>query len=71
MAVCMHKCSITTIYWTVPCPTYSGIAMGHVKRHRMEMFLNVAASVNSENHEQCLKGYAMSERGFNRDSVSY
>lgn len=57
MKVGNQKCCITAICWTAPCPIYSGIAIACVKRCKTEMFLNLAAWVNSENHLRCLKGY--------------
>lgn len=48
---------------------------GMCERRKTEIFLNVAAGVNSENHLQCLKGYSsnlletMCERGlFSKDN---
>lgn len=69
MSAGVHKCCITAICWTVPCPIHSGIAMARVKRRKTDMFLNIAACVNMENHLRCLKDYPsnlmgdMCERG--------
>lgn len=57
MVVGMNKRCFTAICWTIPCLNYPGIAMACMKMRKKEMFLNVAACVNSENHLWCLKDY--------------
>ena len=58
MAVGIHKCCITAICSPVPGPhSFLHCHDTFLKCARLRCFLNVAAWVNSENHERRLKGY--------------
>lgn len=55
MVVDINKCCINAICWILPCLIYYGITMACVKRHKLEMFVNVVASGIYENQFRAWK----------------